>query len=210
MNYAYDLVLNYCNLENSCEFYEWKKKDICTYIQKMPIFKIDILQMEDLLCSYLKINSSFLEKIYNKTISIQGRISYSALFTDSFRIYAFQFNSNGDLIKRSSLLIDEGCAVMDEVEDLEITCLDYKIIKRISCSSFLTREEKKIQSYLLSEIKSLYKNRKYDEIDYLYQEFFSENKTIYEKYRSLLYKIKYHYCEDYFKLYEIIELAHSS
>ena len=48
---------------------------------------------------------------------------------------------------------------MEEVGLLEFISLDYEIIKKCSYISFFTRHEKKIQSYLLDEIKSLYENK---------------------------------------------------
>lgn len=210
MNYVYDLVLNYCDLNHFYEFYEWDSIDELTYIQEIPIFRIHDFQMNDLLNSYFKISPDFLKKIYKKTVTIQGIIPYSVLFTDSFRTYAFQFDNDGSLIKKSSLLIDEEGDVMEEVGLLELISLDYEIIKKCSYISFFTRHEKKIQSYLLDEIKSLYENKNYDEIDFLYQEYFSEDKSIYEKYYYLMDQIQNHYCQDYSRLYDIIKLTYSN
>lgn len=210
MNYVYDLVLNYCDLNHFYEFYEWDSMDELTYIQEIPIFRIHDFQMNDLLNSYFKISPDFLKKIYKKTVTIQGVIPYSVLFTDSFRTYAFQFDNDGSLIKKSSLLIDEEGDVMEEVGHLELISLDYEIIKKCSYISFFTRHEKKIQSYLLDEIKSLYENKNYDEIDFLYQEYFSEDKSIYEKYYYLMDQIQNHYCQDYSRLYDIIKLTYSN
>lgn len=209
MNFVYDLVLNFCDLDNFYEFYEWDTTDNLTYVQEIPIFKIDCFQMNDLLQSSCKLSSSFLEKIYKKTSTVQGVIPYATLFTDSFRIYAFLFDCYGNMIKKSSLLVDEENAIMEEIGELDAIQLDYEVIEKCSKISFLTRNEKKIQSYLLSEIKSLYKNKKYDEINYLYYEYFSDSKSIREKYLFLIDKIQYHYCSDYSRLYDIIKLTYS-
>ena len=209
MNYVYDLVLNYCELDDFYEFYEWDSIDKLTYVQEIPIFKIHDFQMNDLLNSYFKISYDFLEKIYKKTRTIQDVIPYSALFTDSFRVYAFLFDKDGNLIQKSSLFIDEEKAVIEELEDLDFIILDYKIIKKFFSIPFLTRHEKKIQSYLLNEIQSLYANKNYDEIDFLYQEFFSGKRNIHEKYYYLLDQIQNYYCNDYSRLYDIIQLTYS-
>lgn len=210
MTFAYDLVLNLCDLDKFYDFYEWDRGDNLTYAQKVPIFRINDFQMGDLLESYLKIDFSFLKKIYNKSITMLGNISYLVIFTDSFRTYAFQFNENGNLIRKSSLLIDEEEAIMEEMDNLDIVFLDYKVINKCCCEPFLTRKEKKIQSYLLTEIKSLYEKGDYDEIDFLYHEYFSTKRTIDEKYCFLIDKIKNDYHTEYSRLYDIIKLTYTN
>ena len=46
MNYSYDIVLNYTPISSILEFYEWRREDVFTMIQKIPIFRVSDLQMK--------------------------------------------------------------------------------------------------------------------------------------------------------------------
>ena len=46
MNIVYDIVLNFFNVEEGFyEFYEWSKNDSLTYIEKIPIMKVQSEQI---------------------------------------------------------------------------------------------------------------------------------------------------------------------
>ena len=205
MNTVYNIVLNFFLVEDFYDSYEWLEHDVFTYSEEMPILTISDLQMEEIYHSKFRVSYEFLKSIYRKSITMNGNIPYSVLLMDNHRVMAFLFDSDGILVEKSGLVYDEEEAVMFENENLEIQLLDYTILEQYSFH-FLTRKQRKVQKYLLSTLPLLYSKKKYDEIDYLYQENFSEHKSIQEKYQFLMSEIQNHYCDKFSTLCDILKL----
>ena len=206
MNMIYDIVLNYEKVEDSYEFYEWKKEDHLRYIEKIPILKIRNQDMKKCLYSKFQISSQILKKIKNKTLSSEGIISYSLLLTDGLKVVSFSFDEEGVVKEKSSLLLDEETAVMEESEGFPKEKISYKILQKYQ-PSFFTRKEKQLQKVLLKKIEKLYQEKNYEEIDYLYQECFSKKKSFQDEYKQLMKNIEHELEDKYESLYEIIALA---
>lgn len=208
MNYIYDLVLNFSENERILEFYEWMKEDVLSTIAKIPIIRINRFQMNDILNNKISITKTFLKKYENKTLLDDGSLlKYSFLVTDLSKVIALEFSSNGEVIRRSSLLLDEEEAVIEESLDYQEEELNYKIIRNYLKFDFLTRDERKIRSSLINELNYLYKNKKYDEINYLYEELYNEKINIHDKYKFLIDDISNNYSSKYNKIYDIIKMT---
>ena len=205
MNYIYDIVLNFTDYDNYLEFYEWDKSDSFTYIEKIPIYKINTLQMKDIMSYRIKINKDLLSKVFNKTITSNSKIEYSFLVTDMERVIALMFDEDGLLIKKSSLLIDEEDAVIEEVLDAYNDVVDYSVEGNSSKISFFTRREKEIKNFLINRINYLYDNGNYDEISYLYYEILDEDVSIDKKYKMLVNEIENN--NKIMNLYNIVKLT---
>lgn len=208
MKYIYDLVLNFNDSCKNLDFYEWKKSDNILTIHKMPLVRINRVQMNDIITSKIKIAREFLSRIRNKTLLEDGStLKNSVLVTDLNKVLALEFDDDGVIIRSSSLLLDEEEAVIDESLDYAEEKFDYEVLTSYTKQEFLTREEKKIRSNLLSEIDYLYKNKNYDEIRYLYEELYDEQINVHEKYKFLMKDIENNYNSKYNKLYDIIRLT---
>ena len=207
MNYIYDVVLNFFDVDNFYEFYEWDENDKLLYVEKMPIFRINPIQMEDLSNYKVSINKELLNEIYNKTFIKNGNIDYSLLVTDLSKVIGLRFNSDGVLIEKSSLLLDEEDSVILESSDFDISLLEYEIIEKIDNDLYLSRYEKYIRNYLINEINKLYSNKDYDEINYLYRELYSDDFSIKDKYLILIDDITNNYSSKFNRLYEVIKLS---
>lgn len=208
MNYIYDLVLNFTDCDNLLEFYEWIRQDNLTTIQKIPVFRINRFQMNDILNNRIQVSDKIFNKIKNKTFAEEGKVlKYSCLVTDLNRVIALEFDSNRVLKKSSSLLLDEEEDVIDECSNFDIDNFEYEFLEEYLVNSFLTRKEKAIRNKLLSELKSLYVNKNYDEINYLYEELYDKKMTVKEKYLFLVNEITNNYDSKYNKLYDIIKLT---
>ena len=80
---------------------------------------------------------------------------------------------------------------------------DYKV-------SFLTRDEEFQKNYLYHEFLSLYQNKDYEKLDYLYSELFGEDSSsISDKYSKLLYELENHYDFRFSSLYQVVQLSYS-
>lgn len=207
MNYIYDVVLNFNYYNDVYDFYEWKKEDELSYVEKIPVFVVNTFQMEEILFSRIRISNELLNSISNKTILENGILDYSFLVTNREKVIGLRFNNNGEVIEISNLLLDEEEAVIEEVSDFDISILDYVILDKYNNNLFLTRYDKYIRKYLLDEISNLYRCKNYDEISYLYYEIYNDNCSIQNKYKLLIDGINNNYKSYYSKLYEIIELS---
>ena len=206
MNMVYDIVLNFSKVGSFIDFYEWNEDDNIIIINKIPIFRISRKQLIDMFKSYIQLDKAFLKKIYHKTHSDEGLIDYTCLFTDMSRVLALKFNISGDVIEQSTLLLDEENAVIEENYDLDEIKINYKINKKFNITSFLTRKDREIQYYLISEIERLYDVKDYDEIEYLYYEIFSDTKEIDKMYNILIENIRDNFNEKYYQIYKIIKM----
>lgn len=203
MNIVCDVMLNYSEENQFFDFYEWNKDDSFLIIQEIPIIKISEMQMIEIEKSIIQISSSFLNDIWQKSKSIDYQLFTGLLVMSNDKVIGLRFDRNGVLIGKSSLLLDEEMAVIDENQDLCITDFSYTIVSS-TIFSFLTRREKEIQNKLLKKVTSFYLREEYDVINFLYQELFSDKKSSYEQYQLLLDHIKYHYSTQTEKLLDII------
>ena len=186
MNYIYDIVLCFNKYNLDISFYEWNSSDKFTYIEKIPIYRITDIGMNEISNHLIRIDKDLLNSIKNKTICKNGVINYSLLITDMNRVVGLKFDENGYLIQKSNLLIDEEDAVIEEVSLLDLDIFNYELLDSFDNELFLTRSEKTMKNSLLNEINNLYENGMFDEINYLYYEVFNENKSIHNKYLDLV------------------------
>ena len=130
MNYIYDIVLNFHPYYYN--FYEWKNKDKIKNIYKIPIYRVndkDILTFKN---NKVKVDKTFLNNIKKNM----------CLISNTKLTIGLLFNSNGNLIKRSSLLYDEE----EEANNIAKSLKETKI-------SFIENKKNKYQDKLRIEIE---------------------------------------------------------
>lgn len=212
MIYIYDILLNFSDEKRLLEFYEWSKKDGLEHIKKIPLFKINTIDMDNICNGKIKVDKSFLDKIYNSTMVYRNKkyIRYGALFCDLNRVVAVEFYKDGTPICKSTLLLDEEEEIIDECIDLRDYDLNYKVLEKYDVDFFSTREELFRKNYLIHEIVSLFKDKYFDKFNYLYEEIFGrDEKTTSDRYTVLLEDINNNYNDKYNKLYDIVRLSYS-
>ena len=205
MNYIYDVVLCFNKYNLNVNFYEWNNNDSFTYIEKIPIYRITDIGMNEINNHLIKIDNELLSNIHNKTICKSGIINYSLLVTDMNRVVGLKFSKDGFLIEKSNLLIDEEDAVIEECSLLDLDIFEFDKLDSYNDEMFLTRREKYIKNSLIDELDYLYNNKKYDEINYLYYEVFNETKSIHNKYLDLVKLIGSNKCID--ELFEVVKMT---
>lgn len=209
MTYIYDVILNFTELR-VLEFFEWKENDKIENIKKIPIFRISSEQLYDLINYHIKIEHEFLEKIKNETTTYKNKLylEYSSLFTDLNRVVGIQFTKDGNIISRSSLLIDEEEDIIIECHTDEEIKLQYERKQKIESNKFYTREEQKRRKYILEELEIIYRNNEKDKLNYLYKEIYPNKKMSFQnKYQTLKREIENNYSSKYNILYEILKLS---
>ena len=208
MTYIYDLMLNFN--QELYEFYEWETQDKIYHIKKIYLIKIDSKAYNDILNNKVIFNDEFMLNIFNKCEYFDDKktklIPYCVLITDTYRVVAIMMDKNAQIIKYSSLLLDEEEDVLEVSDHLPKVKLDYKIIdKRINNN--LTRKEKNLIKYIRKDLNNSFKNKDINKLKFLYYEFFNkENNNIVEIYNSLINSLN-NINEKHYNLYNLIKLS---
>ena len=175
MNYIYDILLNFNNV--LYDFYDWNLNDNIIHIRRIPIMRIDKNNFKNIKNNKIKINSSILEKIKNKTEIFTNRnlknIEYACLFCSENSTIAIKFDSYGKSISKSSLLVDEESEVCDSFYNEDISNFSYEVLSKDNIDLFKTRKEKEIYLYILKELKKTNKEK----LKYLYFECFKKQEN---------------------------------
>ena len=211
MNYIFDVLLNFNDDDNILEFFEWRENDCNEHIKKIPIFRISPQKMQMICNNKIRVNREFLKKIENETVLYKSRkpLEYACLITDYNKVIGLEFLSDGTIVGRSGLLLDEEEDIIDECEDIEEEDLVFEIVKPYKFNYFLTRSEKEKQKYLLTELKCIKDDGNIEKFNFLYLEIFKkDNLTFEQKYQKMFFDIKDNYTDKYNKLYELIRLTY--
>lgn len=169
MNYIYDIVLNF-NKDYFC-FYEWNKKDNIVNVKKIPLFVVDNNTFNMLKYDNVIVDSNFIELIKDKTYTYsKNKIGCACLISNVKEVIGVLFDNNGNLIKRSSLLIDEEEEVLDEIVNDDIYNINIISSKRVKKED-INRVEREKKIFLNKYIK---KENNVTNLKYLYYDFFEK------------------------------------
>ena len=211
---VYDILLNFQDSERVYEFFEWNINDDIEHIKKIPMVKIKSDCLDNLINYTIIIDKNFLDEIYKKSevynhdkVSV---IDYACLFTDGYKVLAIEFDDSGKSLFKSYLLLDEEEEILEVSNEIKLSNISYKKLKRKSNNFYLTREEEYRKNYLLRELKVAKKHNKLEKINYLYEEVYPvSSKNVDEKYKILLDDISNNYRDCYNDLFNILKLTHS-
>ncbi len=212
MIYTYDILLNWTKEERLKEFYEWTLEDDLEHIKKMPIIRIRESLLKDLLTSKVKIDKTFLSKIKYKSESYFHNeidvIDYAVIVTTEKKALALELDNEGNIMYKSSLLIDEEEEVLEIGEELVIMDIPYEVITKNKKVSYLTRKEEEEKKFLIKEIKKIKQNKERSKLNYLYKEFFVDNVESFNDKLTLLEKeISKDYNSFHHNLYNLLKLS---
>ena len=210
MTYIYDVILNFNN--ELYEFYEWNKDDLIYHIKKIYLIKVNTKTYNDFLNKKIHIKGDFLLNIFHKCQYYDNKevkeIPYALLITDGYRLMGVIFDNDGNIIKYSSLLLDEEEDVLDISNHLGIVKLDYEIKGDINTNS-LTRFEKKLIKYIKKDLMISYKEKDLSKLKYLYYEYFNKDCNDIDKiFQDLINELN-NLNEKHYNLYQLIKLSYS-
>ena len=209
MTYVYDLILNF-NSE-LYEFYEWNKDDDIYHIKRINLIKIDSKTYNEILENEVTFNDDFLLTIFNKCEYFENRgveeIPYAVLVTDTLRVMGIMLDMHGNVIKYSSLLLDEEEDVLDISDRLGVLKLKYQIKKKKTSTNALTRYENNIIKYIKKDLNLCYKEKNLSKLKYLYYEYFNKQcNDLEEIYRCLINELN-NVNEKHYYLCNLIKLS---
>lgn len=212
MIYTYDILLNWTKEERLKEFYEWTLEDDLEHIKKMPIIRIRESLLKDLLTSKVKIDKTFLSKIKYKSESYFHNeidvIDYAVIVTTEKKALALELDNEGNVMYKSSLLIDEEEEVLEIGEDLVVMDIPYEVITKNKKVSYLTRKEEEEKKFLIKEMKKIKQNKEESKLNYLYKEFFIDDVESFNDKLTILEKeISKDYNSFHHNLYNLLKLS---
>ena len=158
MEYIYDIVLNF----NDCyyEFYEWNSKDKIINVKKIPVYRINDID--------------YLSFKYNK-VSIVNKFNQNYniyLVTNTLEVMAIMLDKSVNIIKRSSLLLEEADEVLEISEKLEVTNITYK--KNIPQDrNIISRSIKEKYNFIASFFKNINLNKDKYLLKYIYYDIYN-------------------------------------
>lgn len=214
MNYIYDITLN-LNKNELYEFYEWKEDDNPEFILKIPIFKVDKDTFLDLKYNDVMIDKKIIDMIENKTETYSpnciGIIRYACVFFYMESSIAIEFDSDGNSYMKSNLSIDEELEILDTIDNIKYTLIEYKLVKKNKKNKrFLTRNQIDVEKYLTKKIDSIKENKEYSKLKYIFYEIYNEkNDDINKIYNKLIAVLKNN-DNKFKKLNEILTLIDNS
>ena len=176
MNYIYDVVLNF-NKE-LYEFFEWKDNDNLINVRKIPLIKVSDDDFVTIIYNKVRIKECILDN-FKKNFSlyseeINGNVI--CIITNGQRAAGIMFDELGEVIGKSSMLLDEEEEVLEESENLIETKIDYSINENMSNVN-LRRIEKEKKKYIQDFLTEISDNKilKYIYFDYFEEETKSKN-----------------------------------
>ena len=172
MNFIYDIVLNFN--KDFYNFFEWDKNDNMINVKKIPIFLIDNDTFTSMKYDNVIVSKEFIDLIKDKTYTYtRSKLGISCLISNNKEVIAVLFNDNGNLIKRSSLMLDEEEEVLDEIENDSLYKIN--IIKRRKVNiENVNRNIKEKKDFL---IKYINEEKNDINLKYLYYDYFEKDEN---------------------------------
>ena len=186
MTFIYDIILNYTD-NFYYEFYEWDKKDNLINVKKIPLIHISKSVLYDFINYKIKIDNTFLKKIYNKSIFLRkdkNKYDNSIIISSGEKSIGVCFNDDGSILYKSAMLLDEE----DESNKLALKQkeihIKYKKYEKTINKELRIDLNKKYN--IIKELKKINDNKEYDKLRYIYFEIFNKTSNEYEKMYKLL------------------------
>ena len=154
--------------------------------------------------------NQILETNSKKTKLKNGTLEYAALFVSKNGTLVVEFAQDGSSIARSYLQVIDECHIQDILYTLPTDKLNYKIINKIIENKGIRKEEI-IKKFINLELNTLYKNKDWEKIVFLYNEWFLKTKSnVAEMVQDMQNKLKSGITDVEVKIYELIKLSYSN
>ena len=204
MNYVYDINVNFN--KNFYDFFDWNRDDKVLHLKKIPIFRVSDNDYFNLKNSVVKVDNLFLQNIYKKTdLFTKNNVInnyYCCLITNSFEIIALKFNKKGNIIAKSSLIIEEELEILEYVNKMKQYSIKYDVVCIQKNVFFRTRYEINLRNRIFNFLCDLKKLKKYDLVNYLFFECFNKYETDFFKEISLMKKCLFDNFDSVYKVFD--------
>ena len=205
MNYIYDVLANF-NI-SFFDFYDWYDTDDIIHIKKLPIVKVKSDFFSNIKYHDVKVDSVLLEEIYKKSDFFKvnkSKYNYVCALCDGREAIIVMFGSNGNVVGRSSMLIDEENEVIDIIECIDIFKCDYIVKDDVLYDHFKTRHDLCINSLIIDQLTCM----NHDKLKYLYFDCFDEIEDDTNKmFNRILFNLKNDFNSISGKIYDFLKLT---
>ena len=159
----------------------------------------------------LVVDKEFLKKIENKTKLKQNNyLKYTSIFSDGKNALALEFNDDGVVINKSSLILEDELSVNEFMYNVVISKIDYEIKDKVKVTKE-TRQELKIKKLIKLEVEKMYQNKENSKLKYIYLEWFNKlEDNINLMYQNMLNKLNDKLTEKEYSIYELIKLSYNN
>ena len=203
MNFIYDIVLNFNR--DYYDFFEWNKKDNIINIKKIPLFMVSNDTFKSMKYDIVTVGKSFIDSIREKTYTYnRQKVGPACLVCNGKEVIGLLFNEKGDLVKRSSLLLDEEEEVLDEIYSDEIFDIEIVKIRKGKTNEGVNRVQKEKKDFLIRYI-----NKENSDINlkYLYYDYFEKDEDDTNVIKSsLIQEIKSNWNKKFDSFYETVKI----
>lgn len=176
MNFIHNIILNYN--DTLYDYYEWENSDKIIHIKKIPVFRLSKKDYFNIKNNIIKFEKDFLGMILKQNQLYRNskleQFNYLCLIGFEEEVIGLKLNNKGETTQKSHLLIDEEKSVLKVINRLEITKLNYEVLKSDNNNPYLTRKEKEDIKNVVNEITNLYKRKDNGKLTYLYLECFNK------------------------------------
>ncbi len=205
MNYIYDILANFN--DSFYDFYDWNENDHIIHIKKLPVIKVKTDFLINVKYNDVNVDNRLIEKIYRRCDFFnesKNNYSYVCSLCDGREAIIVSFDSNGNVLGKSDLLIDEGNEVIDICDSMDVSDYSISVKDVVFYDNFKTRRECKINSFILKELD----NMSYDKLKYLYFDCFNEQEDDIKKILIRIFdEIKNNFDMVYLKIYDFLKLT---
>ena len=117
MNFAHDIFLNLN--KNYYDFFEWNKKDLILHFKKIPLIRINSKDLEIIKNNHVTIDLNYIKPYFNKAEYYAKKNRENiVILSDSKTSIAVKFNDKGNIIAKSSLIIEDEELVLKKVNKM--------------------------------------------------------------------------------------------
>lgn len=197
MNYIYDIMVNF--KYPLYDFYDWNKNDNIENIKRIPLYKVGYSDLDIFKYNKVKLLNIDMIKKNTKIFNNKKKTYNAIVLTDGKEAYAFNFDDNGICCAKSSILLDEEMEIIKNSSIIPEDKIEFEIISKDKNNVYMTRLQKKIVGFLISQISNMNDN---DKINYLYYECFDNYVNIEKK--EFIDIIKREWNDKYYKIYDFL------
>lgn len=211
MNYAYDILLNFLDGPRIYDFFEWKKQDKIKNINRIPVFLVNKKTFIDIVNNDVVIEKDFLNIIKNKTTIFSSEynkyIKYAFIITNKEKCYGINLDDKGNIIGKSSLLLDEEDEILELSDNMEEKEVKYKLKKyNLKTNNIYTRTEENKIRFITKELEKAHNENNEEKLNYIYDEVLKDRKKS-NNYEELITIVNDNNKEVIKRLYFILKLS---
>lgn len=205
MTYIYDILVNFS--ECYFDFYDWNENDNILHVKKMPIIKVNSDFLYNVKFNDVIVSKDLIDRIFNRAEFFKkrnNRCKYVCCLCDGNSAIGVSFDISGNVLYRSSLLLDEENEIINITDDVSVDDYSFIVNNVNDCDFFKTRYEIYIQKYIVGELNLIND----DKLQYLYYDCFDRlenNKNVILK--DIYYELENNFSAIYLKIYDFLKLA---